>query len=232
MTGASKFVVRRAQASDIPGIIEMCRLVYPTSPPWAEVQLRSHQSLFSEGQLVAVNPTTHEVIGYASCLVVCWDDYEWDTSWRDFTDHGMFTNHDPANGRTLYGAEIMVKPTYQGTGVGKALYVEREALTKRLGLLRIRAGARLRGYHQFAAQMSADDYVQMVVDKKHFDPTLSFQLNRNFHVLKTISGYLRNDPESLGYAAVIEWLNIDVAKPEDFEHVKESKFYRDPAKKQ
>ena len=44
----------------------------------------------------------------------------------------------------LYGAEVMVHPARQGTGVGKCLYEARRALTIRLGLLRIRAGARLR----------------------------------------------------------------------------------------
>ena len=28
--------------------------------------------------------------------------------------------------------------------------------------------------------------------------------------------YLRHDPESLGYAAVIEWINGAVARPEDY----------------
>ena len=48
------------------------------------------------------------------------------------------------------------------------------------------------------------------------DPTLSFQLKQGFHVLKLVPGYLRHDPESLGHAAVIEWLNPLVAKPEDY----------------
>jgi hypothetical protein len=30
-----------------------------------------------------------------------------------------------------------------------------------------------------------------------------------------VQGYLRHDPESLGHAAVIEWLNPQVARPED-----------------
>jgi hypothetical protein len=34
-------------------------------------------------------------------------------------------------------------------------------------------------------------------------------------VLAVVHAYLRNDPESLGYAAVIEWLNPAVALPED-----------------
>jgi hypothetical protein len=48
------------------------------------------------------------------------------------------------------------------------------------------------------------------------DPTLSFQLNRGFHVLAVVEGYLRHDPESLGWAAVIEWLNPALATPADW----------------
>ena len=47
------------------------------------------------------------------------------------------------------------------------------------------------------------------------DPTLSFQLSQGFEVLAVVSGYLLHDPESLGYAAVIEWLNPNVATPTD-----------------
>jgi hypothetical protein len=47
------------------------------------------------------------------------------------------------------------------------------------------------------------------------DPTLTFQLHQGFHVLAVAPNYLGKDPESLGFAAVIEWLNPKVAKPED-----------------
>jgi hypothetical protein len=35
-------------------------------------------------------------------------------------------------------------------------------------------------------------------------------------VIAVVSGYLRYDPESLGFAAVIEWLNPAVATAEDY----------------
>src|SRR5690606_22809341 len=129
-------------------------------------------------------------------LIVLWDDYELGDSWRDFTDGGWFTNHDPEHGRTLYGAEVMVDPRFQGHGVGTALYAAREALVRKLGLLRIRAGARLPGYHRFADRMSAHDYVKAVERGELRDPTLSFQLGRGFTVIGVISGYLRHDPDS------------------------------------
>lgn len=208
--------VRPTRSSDFPAIVAITRRVYPDSPPWTEPQLASHLALFPDGQLVAEDSDTGRVIGMAASLIVLWDDYHSAGSWRDFTDGGMFTNHDPVRGRTLYGAEIMVDPASQGNGIGSALYAARRDLAIALGLLRIRAGARLRGFHRHAATLTARQYVDRVVRGELDDPTLGFQLRRGFHVIDVVPGYLRHDPESLGWAAVIEWINADVAKPGDY----------------
>lgn len=210
-------VVRPTERRDFPGIIEVCRRVYPGSPPYDETQLACHLEVFPEGQLTAVAGADDDaVLGMAASLIVLWDDYEHDLRWRDFTAAGTFTNHDPS-GRTLYGAELMVHPEAQGRGVGSALYRERDALLRRLGLLRIRAGARLRGYHAYAGRMTPEEYTEAVVRGEIRDPTLTFQLNRGFRVLRVVSGYLPNDPESLGWAALIEKLNPDLASPADLQ---------------
>lgn len=210
-TSENEIEVRNTQLEDIPGIIELSRAVYPESGPWSAEQLASHVAVFPEGQFVAVEHPSGRIVGMAASLIVLWDDYEMDSSWRDFTAQGFFTNHDPVNGRTLYGAEVMVRPDCQGRGIGKKLYQARRDLTERLELLRIRAGARLRGYHRYADQMSPQAYVRAVVRGEIGDPTLSFQLSQGFEVLAVVGGYLRHDPESLGWAAVIEWLNPQLA---------------------
>lgn len=138
-----------------------------------------------------------------------WDEYEIDTAWRDFTEGGTFANHDPAAGHTLYGAEIMVHPSMQGKGVRSVLYRARKKLARELGLWRIRAGARLRDYHRYATNMTAEEHAAAVVRGEMVDRTLTFQLRRGFKVLGVVPNYLRHDPESLGYAAVIEWKNPD-----------------------
>lgn len=214
MTQAAPSWVRATQPQDFLGIIALCREVYPGTAPWTEAQLASHLRAFPEGQLVAVS-SDGALIGMAASLIVLWDDYTFTTSWRDLTAAGTFDNHDPVRGRTLYGAEIMVHPAWQGRGVGKQLYAARETLARRLGLLRIRAGARLRGYREFVDSLSVEGYVLRVVRGELSDPTLTFQLRRGFRVLAVAPGYLAHDPESQGHAAVIEWLNPDVANPED-----------------
>jgi len=206
--------VRQTRLQDFGAIGRISQAIYTDSPPWSETQLASHLAVFPEGQLVAVRGG--EVVGMAASLIVLWDDYSMDTSWRDFTDNGMFTNHDPEHGRTLYGAEVMVHPALQGQGVGRALYVGRRELVERLGLLRIRAGARLAGYSRVAGHMTPEEYTRTVVRGELSDRTLSFQLAQGFEVIGVARDYLRHDPASQGHAAIIEWLNEAVAKPEDY----------------
>ncbi len=208
---ADRYVVRNTAPGDFPAVIDLTRIVYPDTPPWREDQLASHRALFPEGQFVAAERASGRIVAMAASLIVLWDDYDMGTTWRDFTANGMFTNHDPVNGRTLYAAEVMVHPSCQGRGVGTLIYASRHDLARRLGLLRIRAGARLRGYHRYADRMSADEYVRQVRRKSIWDPTLSFQMRRGYRVVAVVSGYLRHDAESLGHAAVIEWLNPDLA---------------------
>jgi GNAT superfamily N-acetyltransferase len=210
-TGSIPVEVRGMRPEDFAGVRALSAMVYPGTPSWSEVQLASHLRVFPEGQLVAVHGESGAIVGMAASLIVLWDDYGLGSNWRDFTDGGMFTNHDPTNGRTLYGAEVMVHPVTQGKGVGKSLYAARRALARRLGLLRIRAGARLRDFHRYAEQLTPEEYVAAVVRGSLGDRTLSFQLGQGFQVIGVVSGYLTHDPESLGHAAVIEWVNQQVA---------------------
>lgn len=217
-----KFELIHPRPEHFAGIQELCRTVYPFSKPWSLEQLESHQSYFPGGQLIVINQETGKVVGLAFSLIISWDDYSPQDNWIDFTSGGFFQNHNPKKGKTLYGAEVMVDPELRGLGIGKMLYEGRQERVYKYGLKRIRAGARLRGYSKFKDKFSPYEYVVEVVKKRIYDPTLSFQLNRGFAVIDVAKNYLFNDPESLGYAAVIEWLNPQIATPKDIEKQKES----------
>jgi hypothetical protein len=206
--------VRNTAARDFAGITDLCRRIYPDTPPWNAEQLSSHLRLFPEGQFVALHGQEERVVGMAASLIVDWNRYDMLENWEQFTSDGMFTNHDPIQGQTLYGAEVIVDPTLQHHGIGDKLYRNRRSVTESLKLLRIRAGSRLRGYHTCATRLKPEDYVTAVVEGQQYDPTLSFQLQEGFHVLAVVPHYLSDDPDSLGYAAVIEWLNPELVRPE------------------
>ncbi len=207
-------VVRNTAPCDFEGITELCLRIYPDTAPWNAEQLASHLRIFPEGQFVAVHGPQENVVGMSASLIVNWEDYDALENWEQFTADGMFTNHDPRRGRTLYGAEVIVDPTLQHHGIGDKLYAARRGLTESQKLLRIRAGSRLRGYSCRAGRLKPEDYVLAVVEGVEHDPTPSFQLNEGFHVLAVVPHYLSDDPESLGYAALIEWLNPQLIRPE------------------
>ncbi len=210
------WLIRNPEPSDFHEMMSLSKRVYPFTTPWTVEQMECHYLIFSEGQFIAVHPESGAIVGIAFALRIDWHDYDMRASWRDYTDQGWFTNHDP-NGTTLYGAEIMADPECRGQGVGKALYRKRHEFAQKLGLRRIRAGARLRGYHKYSQQLTPEQYLQKVALGEIFDPTISFQMKHGYRVLDVVPGYLVPDPESLGYAAVIEWLNPALATAKDYE---------------
>lgn len=213
---SATITIRPMVPADREQIVEMGRLVYPRDTAYTVEHFNSMLRVFPQGQLVAVDDATQHVVGYALSLIVNWDDYQVHGNWDSFTDAGYFTNHDPGNGRTLYGADIVVHPDTRGQGVGRLIYKARFDLCRELGLLRIRAGARLRGYHRYAKTMSPQDYTIRVIRGELKDATLSFQIKQGFRVIAVAENYLSADPESRGHAAVIEWMNHKIATRRDY----------------
>jgi ribosomal protein S18 acetylase RimI-like enzyme len=217
MTAAAPTLsIRNTQADDFDGIGDLCRRVYPETCPWSPAQLASHLRVFPEGQFVARFGEDDRVVGMSSSLIVDWDHYDMFDSWEEFTANGMLTNHDPVNGHTLYGVELIVDPTLQGHGLGHQLLRAQKSLATRTQLRRMRGGARLRDYHTHARQMTAPEYVVAVVHGQILDHTLSFHLHEDFHILAVVPHYLSDDSETLGYAALVEWLNPDTIRPEHY----------------
>ena len=211
-----RIVIRNAAPEHFAGISEIAAMIYPDISPWNDEHLRSHLSAFPQGQFVAVEQRSGLVVGVCSGLVIDWDRQPDTSSWNALTADGYYTNHDPVSGSTLFAADAMVRPGFQGQGIGKRLYQRgRFDLARQLGLWRVVAGSRLRGYHRYADRMTPEEYTAQVVRGTLNDPTLSFQLHMGFRVTSVIGGYFTGDPESLGYAAIIEWLNDEVADPED-----------------
>ena len=208
------FELRLTQAQDIDSIIDLCGEVYPGMYSWGPQQLGSQLEIFPEGQFVVLAKnlagTADQLVGMASSVIIDYSQYNGLSKWSELTDWGYLGNHDPEDGQTLYGVEIMVHPSYQGQGIGKLIYAKREEFARALKLKNIRAGARISGFHLHAHQMTAAEYLQKVIRGELSDPTLSFQLKRGFKAIGLTPRYF-HDPQSLNYAAVIEWMNPDLA---------------------
>ena len=87
--------------------------------------LRSHLTIFPEGQLVA--ELDGKVIGSCSSLIINFDEYDDRHSWSDVTDAGYITNHNP-DGYNLYGIEVMVHPEISKNESWTTSYMKEEKI--------------------------------------------------------------------------------------------------------
>ena len=114
-----KLLIRHTRATDVKSLIELQTRVYPSIQPWRERLLLKQLDTFPQGQIVA--ELDGKLVGAASSLIVLWDEWEVEHTWKDITARGSFKTHNP-EGRTLYGAEVFVDSDYRGAGIGHALY--------------------------------------------------------------------------------------------------------------
>ena len=201
-----RVTLRHTRAQDIPALIELQKRVYPAMPAWSRRDLRAQLEVFPQGQLVV--EYDGRLAGCASSLIVLWDDWDGEHTWREITASGTFDSHNP-DGRTLYGAEVFVDPEVRGKRLGHLLYEGRRTLCRRMNLKRIIACGRLPGYHKHAGEMSPELYARKVVWGDLRDPVLGFQLHEGFSYCGVIENYLPEDHESGGHASLIVWLNPD-----------------------
>ena len=200
----SGILVRQMTCDDIPAVVELQSRVFPDQLSWSREELKQHLTIFPEGQLVAVDSAGH-ILGSASSLIIDWDDYAESAKWSAITGCGTFTTHDSL-GMTLYGADMCVDPSARRQGIGSHFYDVRKKIVRDRGLKRLLTGGRIPGYAEVARQMNPRNYVEEVVKEKRKDPTLSFQLANGMVVLDVVPEYL-DDPDSRGYATLLEWLN-------------------------
>lgn len=208
--GSGLIRVRETRLEDYAALRALQRVAAPYLPTWTLKQLESQRHAFAEGQMVAV--CEGQVVGVASSLVLHWDDYSAQPTWRSITAEGSFTTHDP-DGGTLYGADLVVDWTRRGFGVSRALFQARRKLCRRLNLKRIIATARLPGYRAVREALSPEQYAMRVVWGDIADPAMRFLMAQGFQHCGILHDYLPDDADSCGHAALFAWLNPLYAPP-------------------
>jgi GNAT superfamily N-acetyltransferase len=193
---------------DIPAIVEICKLVYPDDAPYTPQQLADHRKVFPEGQFVVEHTPSGRAIGLQATLIVRWLDYGDYASWDAFTAGGCFLNHDPVNGHTVYGADVMVHPGHQHHGLSRVFIEAVRQLTRDKGYWRVRGGSRMPAYH-LHHELDPGAYIRLVESGVIDDPVLSVHIKEGWRVLGPIPNYIPRDAESCCCAALIEWLNPD-----------------------
>ena len=73
---------------------------------------------FPQGQIVI--KADDVVVGCALSLIVDYDKFGDNHTYRQITGNYTFSTHDPKNGDVLYGIEIFIHPDYRGLRLGQA----------------------------------------------------------------------------------------------------------------
>ena len=202
--GAGPVRVRATRLEDFAAIRALQRASQPYAPPWTLKQLEGQIHAFPEGQFVAASEG--HVIGAASSLIVDWDEYEVDHTWKGITGDGQFTTHHP-HGRTLYAADVVADASRRGFGIARALFQSQRRLARRRNLRRIIATARLPGYGAARDAMTPELYAMRVIWGDIADPAMRFKMGQGFQYCGILRDYMPEDAESCGHAALLAWLN-------------------------
>jgi len=200
-----QLTVRPLRRSDWDAFHLLQEKCFPGMEGTSLAQFESQLEIFPAGQICVEHQG--RLVASSSSLILDFELYKDWSSWDEIADSGFIRNHKPG-GTTLYGIEMMVDPELRGHRLARRLYDARKQLAREQNLMRIVVAGRIPGYAQHAAQMTAREYIDKVIAKELFDPVLTAQLSNGFVLKRLIPGYLA-DKASGGYAAFLEWNNLD-----------------------
>ena len=180
---------------------------YPTmeNSYWKENQIEKLLEIFPEGQLVIV--VDGKVVGSALSLIIDEDLVDKNHDYKKITGNYTFSTHN-TDGEILYGIDVFIHPNYRGLRLGRRLYDGRKELCEQLNLKAIVFAGRIPNYGNYADELTPKAYIEKIRKKELHDPVLSFQLSNDFHVMRIIKNYLKEDKSSKEFAVLLEWNNI------------------------
>ncbi len=178
---------------------------------WSEEQIANLTEKFPQGQVVI--KINGEIAGCALSLIVDYDSFDDDHTYKDLTGNFTFDTHDPEFGDVLYGIDVFIKPEFRGLRLGRRLYDYRKEVCEMHNLKAIIFGGRIPNYHKYQKELSPKEYIEKVKRKEISDPVLNFQISNDFHPVRILNNYLEGDSESKDYAVLLKWDNIYYTRP-------------------
>jgi predicted amidohydrolase/GNAT superfamily N-acetyltransferase len=204
--------IEKLSVDDYQQLLIAMKAAYPNwqGSYWSLNAIKNLIDQFSEGQMLM--RADGKVVGCALSIIVDYDRFEDEHTYKQITGNYTFNTHDP-NGDVLYGIEVFIHPDYRGLRLGRRLYDARKELCEHLNLRAIVFGGRIPNYHKYSDTLSPKEYIQKVKGKEIYDPVLTFQLSNDFHVKKVLRGYMPDDVQSKEFATLLEWDNIYYSAP-------------------
>jgi predicted amidohydrolase/GNAT superfamily N-acetyltransferase len=209
--------LRNLTVDDIPELEALMDRVYDDiGGSWPRQSLEMLINEFPEGQITIEDKG--QLVAAALAVRCSHGRFTRQHTYEDLLGRREVFRHDES-GDALYGLDLFVHPDYRHYRLGRRLYDARKELCVQLNLRSIIAGGRIVNYHEYAENMSPEQYIKSVKQREAYDPILSFQLANDFQVLRILRNYLPEDERSRGFATLLEWSNI-VYEPEELQAAK------------
>lgn len=204
MLNINEIIVRKSEYDDIENLVELSKEGFPGMDSFKSDHFQSHLDIFPEGQYCI--EYKNKIIGSCSSMILNFNKFSSNANFDEVTKEGYISNHD-SKGSNLYGVDVVIHPDYRKMKLGSRLYEIRKNICKSLNLKSIIFGGRIPNYYLYEKEMSVEKYVSEVKKSNIYDPTLTFQLNKEFKLKDIIPNYLPDDKESMKYAILLEWEN-------------------------
>lgn len=203
----SKTIVRNYRESDFDALIKLQKECFP--PPfsdellWNQKQLSSHLAHYPKGALCI--EIDGELAGSLTGMLINFDGTVASHNWEEITDRGYINTHEP-DGKSFYIVDIGIRPAFRKMELGKLLLQATYEQVIKDGLERVIGGGRMPGYQQLSFELTAEQYVQKVLEGELKDPVITFLMRSGRTPVRLVEDYL-DDEDSKNYALLMEWKN-------------------------
>jgi ribosomal protein S18 acetylase RimI-like enzyme len=196
--------VRNIKADEMNEVVRVEREAWPEEIRAPRNKFKSRMETFPKGFLGIY--VDGELAGVSTSQLIKYPNEKL-TSWEEITDNGFITNSHCRGGNALYVVSLGISGKYRGMGLGTQLLNSQKDLTKYLELDSLVLGARVPEYNK-KKNIKPEDYVVLKRDDQElFDSELRFYNRAGLEILRIVSNYMEDDPESLNYGVIMIWNN-------------------------
>jgi len=181
---------------------------------YEELELLSN--LYPQGQILFF--ANDELVAANFSRIVPFDKYKLRHTQVDCANLDLFLD-DALNGDSVYGLDVIVKPDYQSSKIGKQIVKEFLDRVFRGNFKYMLGISRIVNYHKYADSMSALEYAEEVKARKINDPVLGFHFSYGCEIIGDSPDFNAMDVASAGEGIIIGVKNPEYVAVQTAKHV-------------